>query len=91
MANGACVIKGGLPFSGQGITKGDILVGDGVVQQMGEDIPVPKVIDATGKYVFPGIVDAHCPDWYRLCVRTRLKSLASIPRKGHLRSVLMQI
>ena len=64
MANGACVIKGGLLVSGQGITKGDILVGDGVVQQIGEDITAPEVIDATGKYVFPGIVDAHCHPVY---------------------------
>lgn len=64
MAKADCVIKGGLIVSGSGITRGDILVGDGVVQQIGEDIRAPKVIDASGKYVLPGIVDAHCHPVY---------------------------
>ena len=64
MANADCVIKGGLIVSGKGITKVDILVGNGVVQQIGEDLQAPKVIDASGKYVLPGIIDAHCHPVY---------------------------
>jgi len=64
MANIDSVIKGGLIVSGKGVTKADILVGDGVVQQIGENLQAPKVIDASGKYVLPGIVDAHCHPVY---------------------------
>jgi len=59
MADADCVIKGGLIVSGQGISKGDILVGNGIVQQVGDNLHAPKVIDASGKYVIPGIIDAH--------------------------------
>jgi len=64
MSKADCVIKGGLTVNGKGVTKGDILVGDGVVQQIGEDLQAPKVIDASGKYVLPGIIDAHCHPVY---------------------------
>jgi dihydropyrimidinase len=58
------VIKGGLLVSGRGITKADILVGNGVIQQIGEDIQAPQVLDASGRYVLPGIIDAHCHPIY---------------------------
>jgi len=64
MAKADCVIKGGLIVSGKGITKGDILIGDGVIQQTGENLMAPKVIDASGKYVLPGIIDSHCHPVY---------------------------
>ena len=49
------------------ITKGvlentDVLVKDGKISQLGKNIATPagyKVIDATGMYVMPGIIDAH--------------------------------
>ncbi|HEY9045217.1 MAG TPA: amidohydrolase [Ohtaekwangia sp.] len=49
------------------ITKGklentDVLVKDGKISQLGKNIAAPagyKVIDATGMYVMPGIIDAH--------------------------------
>ncbi len=59
MAKADCVIRGGLLVNGQGITRNDILIGNGIVQQIGEDLQAPDVIDASGKYVLPGIVDAH--------------------------------
>lgn len=40
----------------------DVLVKDGKITQIGKNISPPanyKVIDATGKYVMPGIIDAH--------------------------------
>ena len=59
MAKADCVVRGGMVVSGKGIAREDILVGDGVVQKVGMNLEAPKVIDASGKYVFPGIVDAH--------------------------------
>lgn len=40
----------------------DVLIRNGKISQIGEDIKVPngvKEYDATGKYVMPGIIDAH--------------------------------
>ncbi|MEO1021100.1 MAG: amidohydrolase [Bacteroidota bacterium] len=40
----------------------DVLIQDGVIKQIGEDLDAPRgvtVIDAAGKYVMPGIIDAH--------------------------------
>lgn len=40
----------------------DVLIEDGVITRIGRDLAVPRdveVIDATGKYVMPGIIDAH--------------------------------
>jgi len=44
------------------VIKGDILILDGVIKKIGKNIEAPekvKVIDATGKYVMPGIIDSH--------------------------------
>ncbi len=44
------------------IENGSVLIRDGKIVEVGTDISVPrgaKVIDATGKYVMPGIVDEH--------------------------------
>jgi imidazolonepropionase-like amidohydrolase len=44
------------------IENGSILIRDGKIEEVGTDIEVPrgaKVIDATGKYVMPGIIDEH--------------------------------
>ena len=64
MSKADCVIKEGLIVSGKGITKADILVSNGVVQQIGDSLQASKVIDASGKYVLPGIIDAHCHPVY---------------------------
>lgn len=45
-----------------GVIVGDILIEDGKIKEIGEDLVVPldaKVIDAEGKQVFPGFIDAH--------------------------------
>jgi dihydropyrimidinase len=59
MAKADCVIRGGLVVSGKGINRADILVGDGLIQQVGGNLQAPKTIDASGKYVLPGILDVH--------------------------------
>jgi imidazolonepropionase-like amidohydrolase len=44
------------------IEKGTILIRDGKIAAVGTDIAVPagaQIIDATGKFVTPGIIDAH--------------------------------
>jgi len=44
------------------IQRGTILIRDGKIAAVGENVQVPQdaqVIDGTGKYVIPGIVDAH--------------------------------
>src|SRR4029453_18843232 len=44
------------------IEKGTIVIRDGKIAGVGADVPVPagaKIIDGTGKYVTPGIIDAH--------------------------------
>ena len=44
------------------IENGSMLIRDGRIAEIGQNIAVPRganVIDATGKYVTPGIIDAH--------------------------------
>lgn len=44
------------------IPEGDILIIGGIIKKIGKDIKAPegiKVIDASGKYVIPGIIDSH--------------------------------
>ncbi len=44
------------------IPNGDILIVDGLIKRIGTDIRVPEgvqVVDATGKFVMPGILDSH--------------------------------
>jgi imidazolonepropionase-like amidohydrolase len=44
------------------IPNGDVLVVGGIIKKIGKSIKVPngvKVVDATGKYVIPGIIDSH--------------------------------
>lgn len=61
---GSLLIKGGTVLT---ITDGvkenaDVLVEDGLIKRIGTNLKAPKgveTIDATGKYVMPGIIDAH--------------------------------
>jgi imidazolonepropionase-like amidohydrolase len=57
-------IKGGriLPISGPPIDGGVILIRDGRIQAVGKDLTIPsdyRVIDAAGKVVMPGFIEAH--------------------------------
>jgi imidazolonepropionase-like amidohydrolase len=48
-----------LTMAGPPIERGSILIEDGVIKEIGKNIAAPdgaKVIDATGKYVLPGLV-----------------------------------
>jgi len=57
------LIKGGKIAAEEGpLTAGDVLVEDGVITAVGEDLDVPpdaQVIDAEGKIVAPAMFDAH--------------------------------
>jgi imidazolonepropionase-like amidohydrolase len=64
-ASETIAIRGGtiLTVGPQGtIANGTVLVRDGRIAAVGTDVAVPagaRVIDATGRYVIPGIIDAH--------------------------------
>ncbi len=56
------IIKGGLVVSGQGIHQRDIAVKNGKIAKVASDLSEGEgreMIDSTGKYVFPGIIDVH--------------------------------
>lgn len=40
----------------------DILIESGKIAEMGNDLEIPNgdVIDASGRYILPGLIDAHC-------------------------------
>ena len=57
-------IKGGrvLPVAGPPIENGVVLINKGKIEAVGKDVAIPadaKVIDATGKVVVPGLIEAH--------------------------------
>ena len=50
-------------LAGPVIEKGTVLMRDGKIQEVGANVQVPsdaRVIDAAGKSVFPGFIDANC-------------------------------
>ncbi|MGH3277313.1 MAG: amidohydrolase [Streptosporangiaceae bacterium] len=63
-AAGTVAIVGGrvVPITGEPLEGGTILVTDGRITAVGTDLAVPPgatVIDATGKWVLPGFIEAH--------------------------------
>jgi imidazolonepropionase-like amidohydrolase len=63
-AGGSLLIKNGtiLTVTRGVIPGGDVLILDGIIRQVGENIQAPpgvRVIDASGKFVIPGIIDSH--------------------------------
>jgi len=57
------LIRGGKIVLSNGIIIADLLVVDEKIAAMGKDLaasfPVDRTIDATGKFIFPGLIDAH--------------------------------
>ncbi len=56
------IITGGTIVTGQGIQSGDVAVKDGKIAAVGKSLDhagCKQVIDATGKLIFPGIIDVH--------------------------------
>jgi imidazolonepropionase-like amidohydrolase len=61
MAGDTILIKNGtiIPIKGGSTAVGDLLIENGKISRLGKNIPTPtgaKVIDATGKYIYPGLV-----------------------------------
>lgn len=51
-----------ITVSGDVLENTDIMVRNGIIRQIGQSLIAPagvEVVDATGKYVLPGIIDAH--------------------------------
>src|ERR1700750_2437860 len=64
MAEGAVAIVGGrvVPVVGPDIPAGTVVIENGRIGAVGDVVPVPDgadVVDATGKWVLPGLIDAH--------------------------------
>jgi len=62
-ADSVVAIKGGtvLTMAGQTIEGGTVLIRNSKIEAVGKNVPIPKgaiIVDAAGKYVMPGIVDA---------------------------------
>lgn len=51
-----------MPMDGRGAFKGDLLIEEGKIKALGESLPAEgaEVIDCGGRYVLPGLIDAHC-------------------------------
>ena len=58
------VIRGGTIITpDKVIEQGSVLIDEGKIAQVGKDIAVPvgaKVVEAGGKFIIPGMIDAHC-------------------------------
>jgi len=51
-----------ITITGDDLENTDIIVRDGIIREVGENLSTPRnaeVIDATGKFVMPGIIDTH--------------------------------
>jgi dihydropyrimidinase len=67
MENSNFIIKNGQAVFSEGILKADISIKDGIFESIGKDLDTKlgyKVIDATDKYVLPGLIDAHVHPQY---------------------------
>ena len=53
------VIKGGIVLDSSGERRSDVLIDDGRIVAMGEDLTAPTILDAGGCVVSPGLVDIH--------------------------------
>ncbi|MDR1885709.1 MAG: dihydroorotase [Synergistaceae bacterium] len=60
--NGVYLIRGGNVLSQGAAGSGDVLVRNGIVETIGQGLEVPEavLIDASGMWVVPGLVDIHC-------------------------------
>ena len=62
MSEYSLLIKNGLVVTGTGIQKADVAVAREKIEAVRPDIPegmADRVIDATGRYVMPGVIDVH--------------------------------
>ena len=72
------LIKGGEIVTAESRSRGDIFIEDETISSIGNDLHVPpgtELIDATGKFVFPGFIDPH--------VHIHLPFMATFARDTH--------
>ena len=56
------LLKGGIVVTGEGIRRADVGVRGSSVAAVAPDLPIEQadeVLDVTGRYIFPGIIDVH--------------------------------
>jgi len=61
------VVHGGLTVSGDGVRRADVAITDGVVAEVAPRIDpgaARESFDASGRYVLPGVIDAHNHPYY---------------------------
>ncbi len=58
-ASGDLVIKGGRVLDASGERRADVVVSEGRIAAVGDDLDAPTVLDASGCLVTPGLVDLH--------------------------------
>ena len=74
------LIKNGVVVSGSGMKKQDVLTRDGRIHDVVSDsggVKAEKEIDADGRYVLPGIIDAHLHPVYADRIDTLSKAAAT--------------
>jgi len=56
-----CVLQGGLVYLDGQFIRGSVFIRDGVVTAIGDGVPSPtdRVINCTGRHIFPGFTDVH--------------------------------
>ena len=61
------VVHGGLTVSGDGVRRADVAITDGVIAEVAPEIgpgAARESFDASGRYVLPGVIDAHNHPYY---------------------------
>ena len=56
------ILRGGVLVAPEGLMKGDLAFASGKIAQVGGHIEATaddEVVDVSGSYVFPGLIDAH--------------------------------
>ncbi len=76
-APGVYAIVGGTvhPVSGPELTNGAVIIRDGLIEAAGDAVVIPPdatIVDAKGKHVYPGLIDAQ----------TSLGFPSATPRRG---------
>ena len=74
------LIKDGVVVTGNGMKKQDVLIKDGRIHEVGADygqVQAKEEIDAGGKFVLPGIIDAHFHPVYADRIDTLSKAAAT--------------
>ena len=67
MESSKYIIKKGKVVFSEGVLEGDISIENGLIKSISKDLNVEpgcKIIDASGKYVLPGLIDAHVHPQY---------------------------